>query len=102
MEAHEALMIFNVNDEPAAVKIDLYFEDKEPVIGIPVTVGARRVKCFRLDKPGDIGGNIIPPQVQYALRIRSSVPVVVQFGRLDTAQENMAYYVGVGYSEETS
>ncbi len=29
----------------------------------------------------------------------SDINIVVQFGRLDTTQANMAYYVGVGYNE---
>ncbi|MFH2068898.1 MAG: sensory rhodopsin transducer [Candidatus Omnitrophota bacterium] len=99
LEAHEALMILNVNDKPADVKLDLYFEDREPVTGIPVTVGARRVKCLRMDNPQDVGGHRIPALTQYSLRVRSNVNVVVQFGRLDSTQENLAYYVGVGYCE---
>ena len=99
LEAHEALMILNVNDEPADVKIDLYFENREPITDIPVSVGARRVVCLRMDKPGDVAGHRIPALTQYALRVRSNVNVVVQFGRLDTAQENLAYYTGVGFCE---
>jgi hypothetical protein len=97
MEAHEALMLLNTGDRPATVKLDFYFEDKEPVTDVPVTVGARRVKCLRLDHPDEIGGLSILPLVQYAIRVRSDVEIVAQFGRLDTTQTNMAYYMGIGY-----
>lgn len=99
LKSHEALVILNVTDKPADVKLNLYFENKEPAMDISVIVGARRVKCLRMDNPKDIGGHRIPALTQYSLRVRSNVNVVVQFGRLDATQENLAYYVGVGYCE---
>ncbi|MBS1370327.1 MAG: sensory rhodopsin transducer [Lentisphaeria bacterium] len=99
MEAHEALMLFNTGAEATDVKIDIYFSDRPPADEIAVQVCAERVLTLRMDHPADLGGTEIPPLTQYALRIRSSRPVVAQFGRLDTTQSDMAYYVGVGYCE---
>ena len=99
MEAHEALMIFNTHEKNAEALIDIYYSDRPPVRDIRVNVPAERIIALRMDHPEDLAGNTIPEQTQYALRIRASAPVVVQFGRLDTKQNNMAYYVGVGYSE---
>jgi hypothetical protein len=98
-EAHEALMLLNVNDQPAKVLLDFYFEGREPDLAVPVTVGARRVVCLRMDKAADFGGPAIPPLVQYALRVRSDVNIVVQFGRLDATQPNLAYYSSMGFCE---
>jgi hypothetical protein len=98
MEAHEALMLFNTNTKEARVKIDFYFDDKPPVKNVAIVVPGERVICLRLDKPEQIRGVVIPPLAQYAIRIRSSANIVAQFGRLDTTQPNLAYYVGVGYS----
>ena len=99
MEAHEALMLFNTQDKPVKVKLDIYYSDKAPDKDIAITVGAERVIALRLDKPADIGDIKIPPLTQYALRVRADLPIVVQFGRLDTTQANMAYYGCMGYSE---
>ena len=99
MDAHEALMLFNAGGEEANVKIDVYFENREPVKDIAVTVDAERVKTLRLDKPSDMGGLEIPVLTQYSLRVRSDKNIVVQFGRLDTTQNNMAYYTGASYHE---
>jgi len=99
MEAHEALMLFNTNDKEADILIDVYFSDREPVKDISVKVEPERVKTLRLDHPQDFLGLKIPPLTQYALRIRSNINIVAQFGRLDTTQVNMAYYMGIGYSE---
>ena len=49
--------------------------------------------------PDDLNGVQIPLLTQYALRITSELPIVCQFGRLDTTQNAMAYYVGVGFAE---
>jgi hypothetical protein len=100
LESHEALMITNTGETPANVKLDLYFSDKDPIKDIPIKVGAERVICIRMDHPNEIGGVQIPPLTQYALRVRSDVKVVVQFGRLDTTQDNLAYYVNVGYTSD--
>lgn len=97
MEAHEALMLLNCGGTPADVKLDFYFEDKDPVKDVPVEVQAERVRTLRLDHPEDIGGLVIPPLTQYSIRIRSDVDIVVQFGRLDTTQSSMSYYCGIGY-----
>ncbi len=97
MEAHEALMLFNTNNEAALIMIDVYFSDSAPAKDIAVEVAPERIKTLRLDHPQDLGGLKIPPLTQYALRIRSNINIVAQFGRLDTTQSNMAYYTGQGY-----
>lgn len=99
MESHEALMIFNTSLEDVESVIDVYFSDREPIKNIRIHVPAERIISLRLDKPEDLNGAVIPMLTQYALRVSSSAPVVCQFGRLDTTQEAMAYYVGVGYAE---
>ncbi|WP_437223108.1 sensory rhodopsin transducer [Planctomicrobium sp. SH661] len=99
MEAHEALMILNTQEHPADVLLDFYFEHREPVLGVPLTVPAQRVRALRLDHPDEIGGLAIPPLTQYSIRVRANTPVVALFGRLDTTQPAMAYYSPAGYFE---
>ena len=99
MEAHEALMLFNAHETDSRVVIDIYYSDREPVKGIVVRAPAERVISLRLDHPEDLNGAVIPPLTQYALRITSEYPIICQFGRLDTTQSAMAYYVGVGFAE---
>jgi hypothetical protein len=94
---HEALMVVNLNNKAASLRIDILFEDKDPVRDIKASIAAERVHCFRLDKPlGEQGYGI--PHGQYALVLRSDVPVVAVFGRLDVRQDNLAYYSVAGYS----
>ena len=98
LEGHESLIVLNTGDEDAQIEIDVFFEDREPEAGLKVDVAARRVRCFRIDKPlGDRGFQI--PFGQYSLRLRSSVPVIAQMGRADVRQEKLAYYTTMGFGQ---
>lgn len=97
-EGHEAIMILNCGDRPARILMDIFFESREPIEAISLTVPARRIKCFRMDHPGDIGGVEIRRLEQYALRFRSDVEVIVQYGRMDVSQENLAYIGMMGHA----
>jgi len=99
LEGHESLIVLNTGDAEAEIEIDVFFSDREPETGLRVSVPARRVQCFRLDKPiGDRSFQI--PFEQYALRLRSSVPVIAQIGRADVRQPNLAYYTILGYGSD--
>ena len=99
MEAHEALMLLNTSENTSEVLIDIYYSDREPKRNIAVTVPPERIISLRMDQPEDLAGAVVPPLTQYAVRIRSTIPIVCQFGRLDTTQNAMSYYVGIGYAE---
>jgi len=97
-EGHEAIMILNCQDRPAQILMDVYFEDREPLEGIKLAVPARRIRCFRMDHPGEIGGVEIRRLEQYALRFRSDVEVIIQYGRMDVTQDNLAYIGMMGHA----
>lgn len=94
---HECIMILNCNDEDAHIELDVYFPDREPVIGIPYVVPARRVRAFHTDDQTVMGDLDLGIGNQYSLNIRSDVGVIVQYGRLDINQDNMAYMATLGY-----
>ena len=97
LEGHESLIVLNTGDEDAEIEMDVYFSDSEPEEGIKLRAPARRVTCFRMDKPvGDRQFQV--PFGQYALRLRSNVPIVAQMGRADVRQVNLAYYTTMGWS----
>ena len=97
MEAHEALMLLNVGAKEAHVTLNFYFDDREPAKDITTTVKGERIIALRLDHPEDIGGLVIEPQTQYAIRVTADRRIIAQFGRLDTTQSSMAYYSPMGY-----
>lgn len=93
---HEALMITNVSDVDANIRIKILFVDQPPYGNITMELKAERTSCLRMDKPiGKEGYQI--PFGQYAVHVISDVPVVACFGRLDVRQTNMAYYSLAGY-----
>lgn len=97
LKGHESLIILNMNHKAAEVILILYFTDKAPRSLGPLTVEAERVRCIRLDNEKEIGYKV-PLETQYALKLKSNLPVVVQYGRLDSRQDNLAYYTTLGYS----
>lgn len=99
LEGHEAVMILNCQETEATVFLDIFYEDREPDEGIKITVSAKRVKCIRMDHPDEIGGVVLGRETQYSLRVRSNIEVIVQYGRMDVTQPNLAYIGMMGYSE---
>lgn len=98
-EGHESIMILNPNAEDAHVLISVYFEDRDPVEDIPYLVPAKRIRCFKSHEKDVLGGLEIGVGVQYSMQIKSDVGVVVQYGRLDVQQPNMAYMALMADSE---
>jgi hypothetical protein len=84
--SHEAACLLNTSDEEAQVRLTFYFEDREPVGPVDLTLGARRTWHVRLDDPDQIGGVELPRGVPYAYSVESDVPIVVQHSRLDTSE----------------
>jgi hypothetical protein len=84
-EGHESLLIFNVSGHDADVLIDLYWTDAEPTLGLRASVGAQRIACLHppYGSPADGGTAEVPVRTQYAIRVRSSVPVICQYGRIE-------------------
>ncbi len=87
--SHEAVCVLNVGQADADIKLTLYFEDREPMDRFKAVCGARRTHHIRLDRLKDEEGNPVPLGVPYAIRVESSVPVIVQHSRLDTSQERL-------------
>ena len=59
-------------------------------------VEAQRVRCFRMNNPIDMCGYEVERETQYAMKLESSCEIVVQYGRLDNRQTNLAYYTTLG------
>ena len=79
--------------------IDVFFADRPPVLGIMYTAPAQRVSAFRSNDSRVFGELKLTEGLQYSLRVRSDIGVVVQYGRMDINQDNLAYIAALGYSE---
>ena len=99
MKGHESVIVVNDSDTDAVIQVKLYFTDRDSYKEIEWHVGSDRVRCFRMNNPDDMCGFIVPMETQYAMKLSSNVPIVVQYGRLDNRQVNLAYYTTLGYAE---
>lgn len=100
LKGHESVIVVNDEDLPAKIKVTLYFTDKMCYDSIEWEVDAKRVRCFRMNNPEDMCGYLVPFETQYAMKLESDRRIVVQYGRLDNRQTNLAYYTTLGYSED--
>jgi hypothetical protein len=98
--SHESCCILNTGQSEARCTLTLYFEDREPIRGIEVTVGAERCWHIRFDRLELIEGTRIPRDVPYGLVVESDLPVVVQHSRLDSRMGGLAYMTVVGHGED--
>ena len=97
LKGHESVIIVNDSDKDATIKVKLFFVDKAPYEDIEWTVEPERVRCFRMNNPDDMSGYIVEKEIQYAMKLESSCNIVVQYGRLDNRQTNLAYYTTLGF-----
>jgi hypothetical protein len=98
LKGHESVIVVNDSERTAKIKVSLYFTDKEPYENIEWTVEPKRVRCFRMNNLQDMCGFEVPLETQYAMKLESTEPVVIQYGRLDNRQTNLAYYTTMAYS----
>ena len=52
-----------------------------------------------MNNTDDMCGYVVPLETQYAMKIEADKNIVLQYGRLDNRQTNLAYYTTLGYSE---
>jgi hypothetical protein len=88
--SHEAICVLNPSGEEAHLSITFYFEDRDPIKDVRVTVPPERTRHIRTDLPEHLGGTTVPKGVPYAVRVACDVPVTVQHSRMDTSQEALA------------
>ena len=98
-KGHESVIIVNDSKKDARINVKLFFVDKDAYEDIKWTVKAGRVRCFRTNNIDDMCGFKVPFETQYAMKLSSNTEIVVQYGRLDNTQPNLAFYTTLGYTE---
>ena len=99
LKSHESVIIVNDNDKDVKIKVTLFFVDTPCYDKIEWTVKAKSVRCFRMNNPDDMSGYKVPYDTQYAMKVESNGKIVLQYGRLDNRQTNLAYYTTLGYAD---
>lgn len=99
LKGHESVIIVNDNDKDVNIDVTVFYADKDAYKDIKWTVGAQRVRCFRMNNLEDMCGYKVPFDTQYAMKLVADQNIVVQYGRLDNRQTNLAYYTTMAFSE---
>ena len=73
LESHEAACLLNVSDEDARIVFTFYFEDREPLGDVVLSLGARRTRHVRLDRADELGVEL-PRGTPFAYAVESDVP----------------------------
>ena len=98
VESHEAACLLNVSEQDARVTFTFYFEDREPIGNVVLSLGARRTRHVRLDRADELGVEL-PRGTPFAYAVESDVPVVLQHSRLDTTAGGYTLFTTIAYSE---
>jgi hypothetical protein len=96
--SHDAVCVLNTSNQDATINLTLFFEDREEMGGFTAMCGARRTHHIRMDKLKNREGKSVPTDTPYAILVESDVPVVVQYSRLDTAQDALALMTTIAYA----
>lgn len=96
LESHESICVLNAGTEDAQLSVTVFFEDRDPIADIPAVVPGRRTQHIRTSGL-NAGGEYIPVGVPYAMEVRSSVPVIVQYSRMDATQPANTLATTMGY-----
>lgn len=99
LKGHESVIIVNDNKTPVTINLTLFFTERPPYENIIWKVNAQSVRCFRMNNLDDMCGFEVPLETQYAMKLESTGNIVLQYGRLDNRQTNLAYYTTLGYGE---
>ena len=88
--SHESICVLNTEEENAQISLTLYYEDQEPIGPVMCQCLGKRTHHIRMDRILLTEERHIPRGVPYAAVLTSSVPVVVQYTRVDTTQPELA------------
>lgn len=96
--SHESICVLNTNDTDCNLNITLYFEDREPK-SFDYVCPSNRTRHIRMDKITFSDGSSVPRGVAYSSEIKCSVPVAVQYTRVDTTQAENTIMTTVAYKK---
>ncbi|NRF96165.1 hypothetical protein HQN89_35930 [Paenibacillus frigoriresistens] len=96
LESHEAICLLNCDYEQAEVKVTIYFEDREPIEDIALTLLGRRTRHIRTDTLMKADEKI-PKGIPYAMKVESNVPITVQHSRMDATQAENTLMTTIAY-----
>ena len=95
--SHEAVCVLNTSDQEADIRLTLFYEDRDPLLISNLSCPPMRTNHICMDKLRDSQGNPLPRGVGYSALLCSTVPVIVQYTRVDTTQPALALMTTMAY-----
>ena len=82
LPGHEAICILNHTTQDVELLIDVYFTDQDPIRDVKMVVPAERSAHWGIGGPYRLEAVDIPENTPFSLRVRSEVPVGIQYTRV--------------------
>lgn len=98
--SHEAVCLLNAGEVDARLELTVYLEDADPmtfVAGVP----AQRTRHVRIEQLRDADDRSVPREKPFALIVRSDVPIVVQYSRMDVSSPRMALMTTMAFPADS-
>ena len=94
MTSHDKISVLNLSEEEAVLEIGVFYEDEPPKV-YEVKLRPKRLKKIRFN-------DLIDPEAirmdrNFGCYLKSNVPVVVQFSRMNTGFRNLAEMTGMAF-----
>lgn len=86
--SYDKIAILNTSEEDAIIEITVFYEDEQPVGAYEIKVAAKRLRKIRFNDLIDPAA--IRLERNYGCYIKASIPVVVQFSRMNTGRNENA------------
>jgi hypothetical protein len=96
-DSHEALCVLNTTKKDAYIEITLYFENREKISGFMAECKKERTNHIRMDKIRNADGDPVPSGIPYAMMVRSSTEIVLQYTRVDSTQTELALMTTIAF-----
>jgi hypothetical protein len=93
--SRDELHLLNTNGQEATLHIIIYYTNREPSAPYTINIKAKTVRSIRFN-------DLVDPEplmldTDYAVLIRSDIPVIVQFTRVDTSQPELAGFTSMAF-----
>jgi hypothetical protein len=93
--SREECYFLNTNEKEAKISITIYYSDRDPMGPYEITVAGRRVRNIRFNDL--IDPEAIPLDTDFGCTIESDLPIIVQYGRIDSSRGNLAISSAMAY-----
>ena len=94
--SHESVCVLNLEEKGAKIELILYYENQDPKGGYFALCPSKRTNHIRLDKIKNLDGEGIAQCVPYSIHLKSDIPVLCQYTRVDATKPSYSLMTTMG------